>query len=76
MPPILLGVLGSIGSTLLGIAIKSLSKGAVESLVLLGLRKLSEHTESDVDDELYRIVKGAIQGPQELDLPSDVPPPQ
>lgn len=73
MIPLLLPVLSAVGSTLLSIVFKSLSKVAVERFVLLGLRKLAEHTESDVDDEIYKIVRSAIDGPQELDLPEDLP---
>ena len=64
-------ILSVVGSTLLSMLVKALSKTAVERLVLLALRKLAEHTESDVDDEIYRIVKAAIDGPHEENLPPD-----
>lgn len=73
MIQVLLPVLSAVGSTLLSIVFKSLSKAAVERFVLLGLRKLAEHTESDVDDEIFKIVKAAIDSPQEIDLPEDLP---
>lgn len=73
MPVVLAGILGTVGSALLGVLVKSLSQAAVERLVLLGLRKLAGATESDVDDEVYRIVKQAVEGPQERDLLPEPP---
>ena len=73
MPVVLAGILGSVGSALLGMVVKSLSQGAVERLVLLGLRKLAESTASEVDDEVYGIVKRAVEGPREADLLPEPP---
>jgi hypothetical protein len=76
LPAAVVGVLGTVGATvgsvLLKMLLKSLSARATEKLVLLGLRKLSEHTESKVDDEVYKIVQEAVEGPTEHSLPSDV----
>ena len=73
MLPVIISSLGAaVGSALLGMLVKTLTKGAVEKLVLIGLRSLVSHTESEVDDEVYAVVKNAVEGPAESDLPSDV----
>lgn len=49
---IILGLLGKL-------AIKLVTEQVLESLVHLGLRKLSESTKSDVDDSLLKIYEDA-----------------
>ena len=41
--------------------LKPLSRAIIESLVLMGLRKLAAHSESKVDDEIVKVVEDAVR---------------
>ncbi len=46
-----------LGKTLLSMLMKLLAAQAIEDLILFGLKKLVDNTESNVDNELYDIVQ-------------------
>ncbi len=57
MAQVVLKVLG-------GILMKLLAEKALEDLIIFGMEKLAQSTNSKVDDDLVAIVKKAIKGEQ------------
>ncbi len=50
-------IAGVVGKVLLNMLMKMLAAKAIEDLVLFGLKKLVDNTDSKADNELYEIVE-------------------
>ncbi len=48
---------------LLSMLFKLLTESFIKRVILIGLRKLSEATENQTDDEIYQAVKEALDRP-------------
>jgi hypothetical protein len=57
-------VVNAILGALMAILTKVTTKAVLEKVIIIGLERLVKHSKSDVDDEVFAVVKGAIEGKQ------------